>query len=218
MAAGVAAYPTLSRLVATGRVAEAYGLVCGAVRVTLFATFAAQVCMTLAGFEAVYLVWGLFSNRFSVADAQATGTVLAFLCLGLSGWASQTVISRGFYAFGSTWSLVAFLTVPLYVVLRQQSGAIGLAIASSVAILIYVMLLGWLQYRRFEREAAARGSDLKDVPGMLGAAFGLAVATGVAIGAGCMCATCCFNSCQVCRSWQFSCARQCCVRSESLFI
>ena len=32
MAAGVAAYPTLSRLVATGRVAEAYGLVCGAVR------------------------------------------------------------------------------------------------------------------------------------------------------------------------------------------
>ena len=81
-------------------------------------------------------------------------------------------------------TLVAFLTVPLYVVLRQQSGAIGLAIASSVAILIYVMLLGWLQYRRFEREAAARGSDLKDVPGMLGAAFGLAVATGVAIGAG----------------------------------
>ena len=117
MAAGVAAYPTLSRLVATGRVAEAYSLVCGAVRVTLFATFAAQVCMTLAGFEAVYLVWGLFSNRFSAADAQATGTVLAFLCLGLSGWASQTVISRGFYAFGSTWlptivgTLVAFLTV-----------------------------------------------------------------------------------------------------------
>ncbi len=101
MAAGVAAYPTLSRLVATGRVAEAYGLVCGAVRVTLFATFAAQVCMTLAGFEAVYLTWGLFSNRFSVADAQATGTVLAFLCLGLSGWASQTVISPASTLWGA---------------------------------------------------------------------------------------------------------------------
>ena len=80
--------------------------------------------------------------------------------------------------------LVAFLTVPLYIMLRQQWGAIGLAIASSVAILIYVMLLGWLQCRRFEREAAARGSNLKEVPGMLGAAIGLAVATGVAIGAG----------------------------------
>ena len=190
MAAGVAAYPTLSRLVATNRVAEAYGLVCSAVRLMLFVTFAAQVCMTLAGVEAVYLVWGLFSNRFSVADAQATGTVLAFLCLGLGGWASQTVISRGFYAFGSTWlptvvgTLIAFLAVPLYVVLRQQWGAIGLAIASSVAILIYVLLLGWLQYRRFEREAAARDTNLKAVPGMLGAALGLAVATGLAIGAG----------------------------------
>ena len=61
-----------------------------------------------------------------------------------------------------------------------QSGAMGLAIASSVAILIYVMLLGWLQYRRFEREAAAWDSDLKDIPGMLGAA----VATGIAICAG----------------------------------
>ena len=190
MAAGVAAYPTLSRLVATNRVAEAYGLVCSAVRLMLFVTFAAQVCMTLAGVEAAYLVWGLFSNRFSVADAQATGTVLAFLCLGLGGWASQTVISRGFYAFGSTWlptivgTLIAFLAVPLYVVLRQQWGAIGLAIASSVAIFIYVLLLGWLQYRRFEREAAARDTNLKAVPGMLGAALGLAVATGLAIGAG----------------------------------
>jgi putative peptidoglycan lipid II flippase len=190
MAAGVAAYPTLSRLVATNRVAEAYGLVCSAVRLMLFVTFAAQVCMTLAGVEAVYLVWGLFSNRFGVADAQATGTVLAFLCLGLGGWASQTVISRGFYAFGSTWlptvvgTLIAFLAVPFYVVLRQQWGAIGLAIASSVAIFIYVLLLGWLQYRRFEREAAARDTNLKAVPGMLGAALGLAVATGLAIGAG----------------------------------
>ena len=190
MAAGVAAYPTLSRLVATNRVSEAYGLVCSAVRLMLFVTFAAQVCMTLAGVEAAYLVWGLFSNRFSVADAQATGALLGFLCLGLGGWASQTVISRGFYAFGSTWlptivgTLIAFLAVPLYVVLRQQWGAIGLAIASSVAILIYVLLLGWLQYRRFESEAAARDTNLKAVPGMLGAALGLAVATGLAIGAG----------------------------------
>ena len=190
MAAGVAAYPTLSRLVATNRVSEAYGLVCSAVRLMLFVTFAAQVCMTLAGVEAAYLVWGLFSNRFSVADAQATGALLGFLCLGLGGWASQTVISRGFYAFGSTWlptivgTLIAFLAVPLYVVLRQQWAAIGLAIASSVAILIYVLLLGWLQYRRFESEAAARDTNLKAVPGMLGAALGLAVATGLAIGAG----------------------------------
>jgi putative peptidoglycan lipid II flippase len=190
MAAGVAAYPTISRMVAAGSVAEAYGVLCGAVRLMLFATFAAQVCLTLAGFEAAYLIWGVFGSRFSVADAQATGTVLAFLCLGLGGWGAQTVISRGFYALGSTWlqtivgTLVAFLAVPLYVVLRQQWGAIGLAIASSVAILVYVLLLGWLQHRRFAREAAAKGATLHDVPGMFQAALRLAVAAAAAIDIG----------------------------------
>ena len=190
MAAGVAAYPTISRMVAAGNVVEAYSMLCHAVRLMLVATFAAQVCMTLAGFEAAYLVWGLFASQFTVADAQATGTILAFLCLGLGGWAAQTLISRGFYALGSTWlptivgTMVAFLTVPLYVVLRHQWGAIGLAIASSLAILVYVLLLGWLQRRRFEREAAAKGATLHGVPGMLKAAIRLAVAAGIAIGVG----------------------------------
>ena len=190
MAAGVASYPTISRMVAAGSVVEAYGVLCHAVRLMLFATFAAQVCMTLAGFEAAYLIWGLFSSRFSVADAQATGTILMYLCLGLGGWAAQTVISRGFYALGSTWlptivgTIIAFVMVPLYVVLRQNWGAIGLAIASSIAILVYVLVLGWLQHRRFEREASAKGTTLNDVPGMLDGALRLAVAAGVAIGIG----------------------------------
>jgi putative peptidoglycan lipid II flippase len=186
MATGVAAYPTISRMVAAGNVAEAYGILCGAVRLMLFATFAAQVCLTLAGFEAAYLIWGSFASRFSVADARATGTILAFLCLGLGGWAAQTVISRGFYALGSTWlptivgTIVAFAAVPLYVVLRRHWGTIGLATASS----IYVLVLGWLQRRRFEREAAARGTTLHDVPGMLDAALRLALAAAIAIGIG----------------------------------
>jgi putative peptidoglycan lipid II flippase len=190
MAAGVAAYPTISRMVAAGNVVEAYGVLCGAVRLMLFATFAAQVCLTLAGFEAVYLIWGMFASRFTVADAQATGTLLGFLCLGLGGWAAQTVISRGFYALGSTWlptivgTMVAFAAVPLYVLLRQHWGENGLATASSISILVYVLVLGWLQRRRFEREAAARGTTLHDVPGMLDAALRLALAAGLAIGIG----------------------------------
>ena len=99
------------------------------------------------------------------------------------------MISRGFYALGSTWlptivgTTVAFIMVPFYVVLRQQWGAVGLAIASSIAILIYVLLLGWLQRRRFEREAAAKGTTLKSIPGMLDGALRMAVAA-VAIGVG----------------------------------
>jgi putative peptidoglycan lipid II flippase len=190
MAIGVASYPTISRMVAAGSVVEAYGTLAHAVRLMLFVTFAAQICLTLAGFEAAYLIWGFLSHRFSVADAEATGSVLAFLSVGLAGWAAQTVISRGFYALGSTWlpttvgTAVAFCTVPLYVVLRREYGAIGLAVASAIAILVYVLLLGWLQYRRFRREAAARGDSLDRVDGMLGPALRMASACAAAIAGG----------------------------------
>jgi putative peptidoglycan lipid II flippase len=190
MAAGVAAYPTISRLVSAGSMAEAYGLLCRAVRLMLVATFAAQVCLTLAGFEASYLIWGLFANHFTVADAQSTAVILAYLCLGLGGWAAQSVISRGFYALESTWlptlvgTAVAFMMVPVYVALRQQWGAIGLAMSSAIAILTYVLVLGYLQRRRFEREAAALNTSLDGVPGMLSSAFRLALAAAVATALG----------------------------------
>ena len=115
---------------------------------------------------------------------------MAFLSLGLAGWAAQTVISRGFYALGSTWlptvvgTAVAFCAVPLYVVLRRDYGAIGLAVASAIAILVYVLLLGWLQYRRFSREAAAREDSLDRVDGMLGPALRMALACAIAITVG----------------------------------
>jgi putative peptidoglycan lipid II flippase len=190
MAIGVASYPTISRMVTAGSVVEAYGTLAHAVRLMLFVTFAAQICLTLAGFEAAYLIWGFLSHRFSTADAEATGLVLAFLSLGLAGWAAQTVISRGFYALGSTWlpttvgTGVAFCAVPLYVVLRREYGATGLAVASAIAILVYVLLLGWLQYRRFSREAAARGDSLDRVDGMLGPALRMAFACAAAIAGG----------------------------------
>ena len=190
MAIGVASYPTLSELIAAGAVVKAYDLLSRAVRLMLLLTFAAQVCLTVAGFEAVYLIWGISAHRFSFADAQETARVLTWLSIGLSGWAAQTLISRGFYALGSTWlptmvgTIIAVAMAPVYVASRQQSGAIGLAIASSAAITIYVMVLGWLQRRRFEHEAAARGTTLDGSQGMLHASLRLAIAAFVATGIG----------------------------------
>jgi putative peptidoglycan lipid II flippase len=190
MALGVASYPTLSRMVADGRITEAYGVLSHAVRLMLLTTFAAQVCLTVAGFEATYLIWGLMSTRFSADDARATATVLAFLCLGLSGWAAQSLISRGFYALGNTWlptavgTGVAIGMLPLYVIMRRHFGTVGLASASTAAITTYVFLLGWLQYRRFGREAAHNGGTLADVPGLMDAVVRLGLAAAAAIGTG----------------------------------
>jgi putative peptidoglycan lipid II flippase len=65
-------------------------------------------------------------------------------------------------------------------VLRGHWGTIGLATASSISITVYVLLLGFLQRRRFEREAAKRGASLHGEPGMLDAALRLAAAAGIA--------------------------------------
>jgi putative peptidoglycan lipid II flippase len=190
MAIGVASYPTISRMITAGNVVDAYGTLAHALRLMLFITFAAQICLTLVGGDAAYVIWGLLSDRFTVQDADAVGSVLALLCLGLSGWAAQTVISRGFYALGSTWlptivgTAVAFSTIPLYIVLRREWGAIGLAVASAIAILTYVAVLGWLQRRRFHREAAMQGDRLDRVRGFLRASLSMALATGVAIAGG----------------------------------
>lgn len=190
MAAGVASYPTITRMVSSGNIVEAYAVLARAVRITLLLTFAAQVVVTLCGFEFAYLIWGYLSHRFVEADAQNVAAVLSLLCLGLAGWSAQTLVSRGFYALGNTWlptlvgTAVAFAAVPIYIVLRQRFGAEGLAVASAIAILIYVFLLGWLQYRRFEREAAKHGTTLAGTPGIFDAAVRMAIATAVAIGIG----------------------------------
>ena len=50
--------------------------------------------------------------------------------------------------------------------------------------MVYVLLLGWLQHRRFDREAAARGTTLAGTPGMLGGALRLAAAAAIATALG----------------------------------
>jgi putative peptidoglycan lipid II flippase len=50
--------------------------------------------------------------------------------------------------------------------------------------MVYVMLLGYLQRRRFEREAAARGVALEGSSTMLGAAVRLALAAAIAASLG----------------------------------
>ena len=74
LAAGVAAYPTLSRLVAEGKPAEARRLLTGAVRSVLVLAFAAQVAFTAAGPEISEVVYGA---RIDGSAHRTIGTALA---------------------------------------------------------------------------------------------------------------------------------------------
>ena len=93
------------------------------------------------------------------------------------------MVARGFFAMGKTWgptllgTLITVLAYPLYPFLGQRWGTSGLALASSVAITVYVVaLMIWLR-RSFPGVPDGYGSFfLRILP-----ALGLGVAAGLGL-------------------------------------
>lgn len=181
LAAGVATYPALSRLVSQGDRPEAYRLLVTAVKRMLVLAFGAQVVLTAAGAELSALIYG---GRIDPAQHAQIGQALGIFCLALWAWSAQTLLSRGFYALGKTWlpsllgTLAAVVFFPLYVLLGQRLGTAGLALASSLAISGYVLLLGRLLRREYAPTPDGFGSFAMRalpavlVPGALGLLLG----------------------------------------------
>ena len=151
LATGVAAYPTISRMVARGEHQAAHRTLSSAVRRMLVLAFGAQVVLTVAGAEISAVIYG---GRITPEGHATIGSALAILCVGLWAWAAQTVVARGFYARGETWlptlagTAAALTCYPLYHLLGQELGLLGLPIATTVAISAYVLALVALQRRR----------------------------------------------------------------------
>jgi putative peptidoglycan lipid II flippase len=157
LATGVAAYPTLTRLVAEGRPAAAWDTLVGATRSVLVLATLAQVGLTVAGPDISRVLYG---DRIDAPTHDAIGLYLAVLCLGLWAWSAQTLLARGFYALQQTWAptligtAITALAWPLYDTLAQRHGALGLAIASSLAITGYVAVLAPVLARRLRGASA----------------------------------------------------------------
>src|SRR5262249_26039011 len=94
------------------------------------------------------LVRVVFSNtRLHGADFRATGLALAVFSMGMFAWAGQYIYSRGFYATQNTWTpalvgtVVTAASIPLYGYLVKRYAYLGLASASSIGILCYLIVL-----------------------------------------------------------------------------
>ena len=144
VAAGMAAYPTLARLVAEGRPDEAGRTLATAVRGTLVLALGAGVALAVAGAEVAAVVYG---SRLGPDQRAEIGLLIGLFCLGLWAWSAQSVIARGYYALGRTWqptligTLVLLAALPVYHLLGAAQGAAGLALASSLAIGVYTLAL-----------------------------------------------------------------------------
>ncbi|MSR62074.1 MAG: murein biosynthesis integral membrane protein MurJ [Planctomycetes bacterium] len=152
LAASVAAYPTLVRLAGEGKRVELKRTLLAALRALVLLSFLAQVALVVAGPEIVALVYG--RRQLTPERAQEIAAALSWISLGLAAWSAQTLLARAFYALGNTWlpallgTGVALAAYPLYVWLGARSGVDGLALASTLAILIYALALGLALERR----------------------------------------------------------------------
>jgi putative peptidoglycan lipid II flippase len=106
------------------------------------------------------LVYFVFSHtRLQVPDLNATGAALALFSIGMFAWGAQGILSRGFYAGRNTLrpavigTAVTFLNLPVYWLLVKPMQFRGLALASTIGISAYGIVLFISLYRSTANKA-----------------------------------------------------------------
>ncbi len=179
-AMGMAAYPELARLYQAGDRAGAWSLLRTATVRVLVLGLGAQVGLTVAGREVAVLVYS--TTRIPADRLDTLALCLGAFSLGLGPWTVQTLLARGFYARGRTWvptllgTVLLVLSLPVYAAGAAWGGALGLALASTLAITAYVLAL----YVLLSREVREGPGLVADVIRLLVAAF-LALLVGLAV-------------------------------------
>jgi len=106
------------------------------------------------------LVYFVFSHtRLRVPDLNATAAALALFSISMFGWSAQNILARGFYAGRNTMrpavigTIITFLNLPVYWLLVKPMQFRGLALASTIGISVYAIVLFFSLYRSTANKA-----------------------------------------------------------------
>ena len=158
-AAGVATYPFLARLWAEGKHHEMAATVTRALKYVVSFSLAAVAGLMALSIPIVAMLYQ--RGSFDATDTIATAGTVVFFALGIPLWGIQQILSRGFYAREQMWAPVVIGTlstavaIPIYWGLYEAMGIDGLALASTLSILVYTMALAVVWYGRTGWEHAA---------------------------------------------------------------
>jgi putative peptidoglycan lipid II flippase len=151
-ASGVASYPFLSAQAARGEREAMWRMLSATLRWVFFVSCAAAAILGILSREIVLAVFK--RGAFTIDDTLKTASALAAFSIGIPFWCAQSIVSRGFFALKDTWTptLVGtgawLLSLPAYYLLTQKMGVFGLALASSIGIILYAgALYGILMMR-----------------------------------------------------------------------
>lgn len=147
-AAGMASFPYLSRLWAEKKYSDYVDTLLGEIK-KLWALGPLSAVMVVAFAKPLtHFIFG--GGKLSTFDLNETAAVLEIFGLGIFFWASQILLSRGFYAAQRTWipsllgTVLSALMIPLYYTLSNHYSYRGLAAAGTAGIFIYCFVLWWM--------------------------------------------------------------------------
>jgi putative peptidoglycan lipid II flippase len=173
-AAGVAAYPILARLAAQKKWGEMHASLEDALRHVMLAIIPASVLLALVSRPIVYILYS--RTRLSASDIEQTALVMELFLIAAAAWGTQTIIGRGFYALGDTLtptivgSALTLASIPIYWFGREHHGHMGLAMASSIAVMLYTAVLWMILYRRLRASVSGMASYFLRAAGCAGVA------------------------------------------------
>ncbi len=164
-ATGQASLPFFARLFNEKKLKEFSATVNDSVYRVSAASFLATAWMMAAALPLIDLVYR--RGKFLFFDTQTTAIYFFWFSLSLALWSAQGLYARAFYAAGDTLtpmaavSVITAATLPVYSLLFQKFGVIGLAFASDIGIGANLLALAFLlHYKRLVPLGELRWGEL----------------------------------------------------------
>lgn len=153
-AAAVAAYPFLARLFAEGRISAMNRMVDRSIKWVLAISIGATGLLAAMSVPVIRTLFERFA--FDEADSEGAAAALFFYAFAIPIWGGLQILTRAFYARRQMWTpviigtVVTVAAIPTYLFLTDRFGIEGVALASTLSLGLYTLLLATLWYRGAE--------------------------------------------------------------------
>ena len=152
-AAGVASFPFLASLLASGDRAGFSQTLHSALKNSFIVVIPLTLFMIAVAMPTLGIIFE--GGQFTQGHTVQTAPLLQIMLLAVPFWVLQQIIGRAFYAMEDTitpaivGTIVTFLSMPFYYFGALEFGALGVAFVTSCAVIFYALVLLFLARRKF---------------------------------------------------------------------